>query len=201
MSFDDEAAAVVEALPPGRRVVVIGSTSFHGDDSDECCRCIARAIADLPQIVAITGGMLGVGATFAVAFEAAYRKRGDIEQLYHLLPRGSLACRTGVTLFAGDDLHQRREILGRIGDVYIAIEGGPGTVHEAEVAQARGASLIPVGRTGGYSTRLHEALTVNMQSLAANGKWHMLASRAVPLTAVANAARDLVAQSLGGASS
>src|SRR5688572_10421043 len=111
MSFDAEAAAIVKALPTGPRLVIIGSTRFFGDDSDECCRLIARAVAELPGIVAITGGMLGVGATFAVAYEEAHRKRGEKGQLYHVLPRGCPPCRTGQTLFAGEDFADRREVL------------------------------------------------------------------------------------------
>lgn len=49
----------------------------------------------------------------------------------------------------------RREILARLSMLYLAIEGGPGTVHEATVASARGATVIAVGRSGGHSAELY----------------------------------------------
>jgi hypothetical protein len=41
-------------------------------------------------------------------------------------------------------------MLGRLAPVYLAIEGGPGTIHEAEVAHNRNAVVVPVGRTSGF---------------------------------------------------
>lgn len=42
-----------------------------------------------------------------------------------------------MTLFAGSDMAERREILARLSPLYLAVEGGPGTVHEGRVAIAR----------------------------------------------------------------
>jgi hypothetical protein len=64
-------------------------------------------------------------------------------------------CDSGVTLGAGIDYHDRREVLGRIGHAYLVIEGGPGTEHEAAVAAGRGVPVIPLGRTGGHAAALH----------------------------------------------
>jgi hypothetical protein len=57
-------------------------------------------------------------------------------------------------LFAGRDYRERREILARLANVYLVIEGGPGTIHEAEVAQGRGAVLVPIARCGGFGASL-----------------------------------------------
>jgi hypothetical protein len=51
------------------------------------------------------------------------------------------------------------EILGRICPVYIVVEGGPGTVHEAEVASKVGAIVIPIARTGGCAADLYKTMT------------------------------------------
>jgi predicted Rossmann-fold nucleotide-binding protein len=68
-----------------------------------------------------------------------------------VLPHGEDPWDYGETLFAGSDMKERREILGRLSPVYLVIEGGPGTRHEVQVATARNAAIIPVGRSGGYA--------------------------------------------------
>jgi hypothetical protein len=62
-------------------------------------------------------------------------------------------------MFAGTDMLERREVLGRIGKIYLAIEGGPGTKHEASVAVSNGAIVVPVGRSGGFSGELYSKMT------------------------------------------
>jgi predicted Rossmann-fold nucleotide-binding protein len=156
--FDDEAARLSPAFPPGRRLVVVGSTSFWGRDSAELCRGVAVRLASIPDLIAITGGMTGVGETFGRSFASERRRLGLPEQLYHLLPRGLGVCDTSVTLYAGIDYEQRREVLGRLGEAYLVVEGGPGTEHEVGVARERGAIVIPVGRTGGHAGDVYPSL-------------------------------------------
>ncbi|CAE7676953.1 unnamed protein product, partial [Symbiodinium pilosum] len=55
----------------------------------------------------------------------------------------------GEDLAAGLDAAERRKVLGRIGDVYLCIEGGPGVSEEAKVAYDNGAFVLPVPSTGG----------------------------------------------------
>lgn len=153
--YDAEAQKVVAAITLGPRLVVIGSTSFWGHDSHQLCEAIATELAGLAGLVALTGGMSGVGLTFGRAFATARRAAGHPENLFHLLPRGVGPCDSGVTLWAGIDFHDRRELLGRVGHAYLVIEGGPGTGHEAAVAAGRGVPLIPLGRTGGHAGDLH----------------------------------------------
>jgi predicted Rossmann-fold nucleotide-binding protein len=156
--FDEDAARLAPALPLGRRLVMVGSTSFWGEDSPELCRQIAVRLAELAVLIAITGGMPGVGETFARSFAAERRRLGLPEHLYHLLPNGLGACDTGLTLFAGIDYEERREVLGRLGEVYVVVEGGPGTEHEVRVARRRGAAVIPVARSGGHAGEVYPGL-------------------------------------------
>ncbi len=144
--FDEETARLAPALPPGWRLVMVGSTSFWGEDSPDLCRQIAVRLAGIGELIAITGGMTGVGETFALSFAGERRRLGLPEHLYHLLPRGFGACESGLTLCAGIDYEERREVLGRLGQVYVVVEGGPGTEHELSVARRRGAAVIPVAR-------------------------------------------------------
>jgi hypothetical protein len=152
--YDAEAQRVSGAIAPGPRLVVIGSTSFWGPDSCRLCEAIAADLAGVAGLVALTGGMDGVGLTFGRAFAAARRGAGQPEGLFHLLPRGMGPCDSGVTMGAGTDYHERREVLGRVGHAYLVIEGGPGTEHEAVVAAGRGVPVIPLGRTGGHAGEL-----------------------------------------------
>jgi hypothetical protein len=142
-------------LPHGPRIVVIGSTSFWHDESEQTCVHIGRLLAVVPEQVLITGGVEGVGETTGRSFFQARREAGEEPRVYHLLPEGEEAWDYGETFFAGSDMTERREILARLADLYLAVEGGPGTVHEAEVASARNAVVLPVGRSGGYSAVLY----------------------------------------------
>ena len=74
--YDAEARAVGAAITPGPRLVVIGSTSFWGPDSRPLCEAIAADLAGVAGLVALTGGMDGVGLTFGRAFAAARRAAG-----------------------------------------------------------------------------------------------------------------------------
>jgi hypothetical protein len=188
--FDEEAAGLEPAFPPGRRLVVVGSTSFWGEDSPELCHQLAVRLAGIADLITITGGMSGVGETFGRTFAGERRRLGLPEQLYHLLPRGFGTCDSGVTLFAGVDYEERREVLGRLGQVYVVVEGGPGTEHEVRVAQARGVAVIPVGRTGGHSGDVYPSL--DRPPGAASADWELLQDRTAPLDAVVSAVWRLV---------
>jgi hypothetical protein len=192
--FDAEAITLGAAITPGPRLVVIGSTSFWGHDSCQLCEAIAADLAGVAVLVALTGGMDGVGLTFGRTLAAARRAAGQPENLFHLLPRGMGPCDSGVTLGAGIDYHDRREVLGRVGHAYLVIEGGPGTEHEAAVAAGRGAPVIPLGRTGGHAGELHRWASCPPGFPRAD--WDLLADVSVPLKQVVAAVGRLVWLSL-----
>lgn len=157
--FDREANAIGSRLPIGPRLVVIGSTSFWHPQSESLCIRIGGLLASIPDLVLLTGGVEGVGETVGRAFHEACRKVDRESRVYHVLPHGEPTWDYGETFFAGDDMSQRREILGRLSSLYLAVEGGPGTVHEAEVASGRRAMVIPVGRSGGHSAELYSRMS------------------------------------------
>ena len=66
-AYDAEAARIIAALPAGPRLAVLGSTSFWGADSEQFCRLIGDRLAQRSDLVLLTGGMTGVGETFANA--------------------------------------------------------------------------------------------------------------------------------------
>lgn len=196
-TFDTDAAGVIAALPPGPRLVVIGSAKFYGADSPTLCEAIAADLAPVP-LVALTGGMEGVGLTFGRALASARRSAALPEHLFHLLPVGFGPCDCGVTLGAGVDYTERREVLGRVGHVYLVIEGGPGTVHEGEVAAARGVPLIPLARTGGHAAELYPRLACPPARPATD--WAVLADGDAPHERVVAAVGRLVRLALDGQS-
>jgi predicted Rossmann-fold nucleotide-binding protein len=162
--FDRAAAEVASKLPPSFRVAIIGSTSFWHPDSEETCSALGRVLAYMRDLALVTGGVGGVGDTVARRFwDSREGKDGD-RGLFHVLPLGYGPRKVGRTLFAGADMAERREILGRLADLYVVIEGGPGTVHEASVALARAAGVLPVGRSGGHSAELHRELIAAAQN-------------------------------------
>jgi hypothetical protein len=153
--FDQEARRLEALLPDGPRVVVIGSTQFWHGDSECTCSEIGRLLARIPDLVFITGGVEGVGEATGRRFFRARCEAGQESRVFHVLPEGEDAWDYGETFFAGSNMAERREVLGRLSRLYLAVEGGPGTVHEAEVASSRNAVIIPVGKSGGHSAVLY----------------------------------------------
>jgi hypothetical protein len=195
-TFDVDAAQVIAELPPGPRLVVIGSAKFYGADSHTLCQAIAADLAPA-SLVALTGGMEGVGLTFGRALASARQSAGVPEHLFHLLPVGFGPCDCGVTLGAGVDYTERREVLGRVGHVYLVIEGGPGTVHEETVAAARGVPFIPLARTGGHAADVYPRTARPPAFPAAD--WELLADGDAPHDRVVAAVGRLVRLALSSA--
>jgi hypothetical protein len=135
---------------------VIGSASFWHEDSEATCVKIGELLAGLPNLLLLTGGVPGVGEAVGSSFFRTRRDAGLEPHVYHILPKGYPRWDYGDTLFAGSDMNERREVLGRLSKLYLAVEGGPGTEHEARVALLHGSIVIPIGRSGGFSWELHK---------------------------------------------
>ncbi len=157
--FDDEAQRITSLLPAGPRVIVIGSTDFWHQESEATCDEAGRLLATIPGLALLTGGVEGVGEAAGRSFFNARLKCQQAPLVYHVLPRGEEAWDYGETFWAGDDMTERREVLGRLSELFLAIEGGPGTEHEVAVASERGAKVIPVGRSGGQAGILYAKMS------------------------------------------
>lgn len=188
--LDAETRAVMSRISPGPRLVVIGSTSFWGPDSARICDAIAENLAELEDLVAVTGGMDGVGLSFGRAFSEARKALAKPEKLYHLLPAGFGPCDSGVTIDAGYDFFERREVLGRLGQIYLMIEGGPGTEHEAQVAVSKGFPIIPVARTGGHAGSIYHSVPIPPGIRAED--WRILSDAEAPHEDLIEAVRRIV---------
>ncbi len=111
-------------------------------------------------------------------------------QVYHLLPIGCNSPDYGETLFCGRHMIERREVLGRVAKLFLAIEGGPGTEYEAKVALSKGATVIPVGCSGGYSGDLYGTMAVPRGLCARD--WSILGADGVDLDELAEAVKAIV---------
>lgn len=193
-SFDDHATTFTQGLPDGRRVVIIGSASFWHTESRDTCISIGREFAAIERLLLITGGVEAVGETTGRSFHDSRLTMGKSTDVFHLLPEGYDAWDYGETLFAGRDMHERREVLARVSSIYVAVEGGPGTKHEATVAIANGAVVIPVGRSGGYAAELHSIMTRpdNMSEQL----WHSLGRDDVKPEEIGQSVKSLVVSCL-----
>lgn len=188
--FHEQATALLASLPARPTVVVIGSTSFRHDDSSVTCSAIGRLLATIGNLVRITGGVPGIGEAVGRSFFDARMKEACAADVFHILPHGCNRWDYGVTLFAGLDMAERREVLGRVSRLYLAIEGGPGSVHEGRVALSRGAVVIPVGRSGGYAGELYP--TLPRPVFAPEESWRALGNSEVTPDQVAKAVHDIV---------
>src|SRR5262245_54088986 len=130
--YDVEARRLDALLPLGPRVGVLGSTDFWHADSKRTCSEIGRLLADISGLVLVTGGVEGIGEAVGRSFFQARRSSVHEPRVYHVLPQGGPSWDYGVTLFAGSDMTERREILGRLSQLFVLIEGGPRAGHEVE---------------------------------------------------------------------
>ncbi|MBL9165563.1 MAG: hypothetical protein JNL18_22750 [Planctomycetaceae bacterium] len=189
--FDQQTTSLTAQLPPAPRIAVIGSTSFWHPDSATTCQLIGAQLAQIDRLILLTGGVSGVGESVGRSFFAAC---GSGEQrTFHVLPAGCVPWDYGVTLFAGRNMEERREVLGRMAPIYLVIEGGPGTAHEHQVASKRGATIIPIGRTEGHAGAIYPHTP--KPPAAAQSDWDALgtAGPAEIATAVVSIIRAIIA--------
>lgn len=157
--FGEMAALLRRRLPEGFRIGVIGGTLIRSADTPAFCRRVGRALGDMEDVVLLTGGVTGVGETVGRAFFERRISLGRDPNVFHILPEALGAdWDYGATLRSGKDMRQRREVLGRLARIYLAVEGGSGTAHEAEIAAGNGALVIPAGRYGGAAGDLYRRI-------------------------------------------
>ncbi|MDY6902184.1 MAG: macro domain-containing protein [Cyanobacteriota bacterium] len=145
--FQKIARELLTKIPDAQKLAVIGSTSFWGDTSEAICKAAGRYLAKIDNLVMLTGGVSGIPEAVSRSFSP--------DRVFHLQPQGYQPWDYGHNLYGGVEYRERREILARMASVYLLIEGGPGSEHEARRALEMGAVVIPVGRTGGFSEKLY----------------------------------------------
>ena len=178
-TFDQETKRIRSLLLPGSPVAIIGSSSFHHPESRLFCQELGRALAEVPNLVLLTGGVPGVGEAVGRAFNRPFEVLGQVvAPIFHILPEGPYLWDYGHTFYTGTTMEHRREVLGRLAGCYVVIEGGPGTQHEATVAASQGALVIPVGRFGGHAALLGAGARTS--HLLGESAWLALGSTDLP---------------------
>lgn len=184
-------------------VAILGAKELRCQDSEELIKLVAGELCDvLPpgSIVFVTGGLSGVQQCFSSAVAA--NPRGWLHRQFHLVPRGqSSGYSQGKDLAAGEDETAKGRLLGRVGDVYLTFEGGPGVSGEAAEAFQRGALIVPLIRTGGASSGMFDFPQGAMgpQGAAKDPEpWRTLADTKATLGATAAAVAKIVAAHVQG---
>ncbi|MEM6402636.1 MAG: macro domain-containing protein [Cyanobacteria bacterium P01_D01_bin.116] len=145
--FQKIAGELLTQITDAPKLAVIGSTSFWGDTSEAICKAAGRYLAKIDNLVMLTGGVSGIPEAVSRSFST--------DRVFHVQPLGCLPWDYGHNLYGGVSYEERREVLARMAKIYLLIEGGPGSEHEARRALQMGAVVIPVGRTGGFSEKLY----------------------------------------------
>ncbi len=133
------------ALGQGPLLGVIGSTSCHHVNAPEACNRLGTWLATTSYSV-VTGGLPGIPKAVCDGLAVS-------ERIFHLLPFFWPRPAVGKTIRTGLTLYGRRVRLAEVCDIYLCIEGGPGTAHEARLVNARKLPLIPLGAFGGHAAR------------------------------------------------
>eukprot|EP00929_Paragymnodinium_shiwhaense_P076828 TRINITY_DN39550_c0_g2_i1.p1 TRINITY_DN39550_c0_g2~~TRINITY_DN39550_c0_g2_i1.p1 ORF type:complete len:937 (-),score=114.05 TRINITY_DN39550_c0_g2_i1:615-3425(-) len=191
LRFREEANRIAARLPEGLlRICILGGTEFKNPTSETLVKAITRAfgmhLAD--SVVLLTGGMPGVQEAFVKGLGPGFTN------MFHLLPAGkSSGFNAGTDLEAGQTLEHRMGIYGQIGDVYLAIEGGPGVAKEARAAYERGAVVLPMISTGGASAGMFDfpAGALQRPHHAEENDWICI-SQPSPVEATAEAVVEII---------
>mmetsp|Transcript_118874 Transcript_118874/g.343816 ORF Transcript_118874/g.343816 Transcript_118874/m.343816 type:complete len:585 (-) Transcript_118874:117-1871(-) len=177
-------------MGPAPKVCIVGSTAFQSEGSEDLFRRLALALAQRvgKRAVFITGGLSGASATFAQHF-------GSGAPMFHLMPWGERSgFQHGVDRQMCKDQPQKREVVGRLADIYISIEGGPGVGEEILLAHRGGARVVPLARTGGASSGMftfpQEALRVPPH--IPEDLWALLSDEGADIQQSAEAAAQIV---------
>lgn len=184
----------MDAVGSARKVIcIIGGTTLKCPDTKDLIHHTVRElqiVLPMSRVCFVTGGMPGTQQTFAASFGAD----ATTAALWHLvLPGHQSGFGVGQDLPAGTCTDEgKQEIIGCIGDVYLAFEGGPGTAREARFASARGVPVIPLARTGGASSGMFDFPVVEKPRAVKDSEmWELLSRREAPLLHSARAAAQL----------
>jgi len=145
----------------------------------------AQVAEAVPQAMFLTGGLDGVQKTFAQSF-------GDPSRLKNLVHEGhESGYGVGEDVVAAANLEQRKAVYGEVGDVYVTFGGGGGVAQEAGAGFKRGATVIPLRRSGGASNGMFNfpADALLRPTFATEQEWALLED---PTGSPAACARALV---------
>mmetsp|Transcript_40384 Transcript_40384/g.93686 ORF Transcript_40384/g.93686 Transcript_40384/m.93686 type:complete len:280 (+) Transcript_40384:36-875(+) len=176
------------------RVCILGGTAFLNNESEALVKAIASEVHERfneEGVLFLTCGQQGIQETFA-------QNCGDGGMIRNLLVAGSCShFRAGQDIIAGRDAEAVKSFFAEVGDVYLTVEGGPGVAQEARRVLARGATVLPLKRTGGASAGKFDfpEKALSRPAYATEEQWQQLSRNTPPKDAAATVA-DLLANLL-----
>ncbi|MDA8746054.1 hypothetical protein N9N28_15625 [Rubripirellula amarantea] len=168
------------------RIEILGSTSFHDPRTKDACTAVGRALQPI-DCVLITGGLWGIPQEVSRGFNAN-------ERVFHLLPYPWPRPSHGITIRTGWSMLRRRKILAQVCNLYVCVEGGPGTAHETRLIRERNAPIIPLGAFGGHSKELY--LQLACPEWAKASSWNEIGNASLQAVDVVAAMVDLISDFL-----
>ena len=138
-------ARASDNVPDGLRIGVLGSTKCHHPETQSSCLEIGTQLP--PDAIIVTGGLPGIPRFVTESLSEQIK-------IVHLLPHLWFSPKRGMTIRTGWTMGHRRKRLAKYCDIYICIEGRPGTRHETTLITERNAPILPVAKHGGHAKKL-----------------------------------------------
>ena len=161
---------------------VTGGMPAVQQHADRCFAEMPAGAAGAASAGAGAGAGAAVGAP-AVALAACPQRMFHLSHFEYTDPLNPTEGETwnpkldgGRTIKAGTSYHERRGILGAVCSICIVVGGGPGTVNEALHALARGATLLPIRRSGGAAAGSSGFPNVSKPKCVTDYDWKVITS-------------------------
>lgn len=185
-SCEEDTYQRIKAMIGGDLHIGLLGTAMRHPASTALLQVLAPELLKLPDWTSfVTHGAQGAQELFA-------RYLSDTSRVWNLIPEGEASgYSVGTDVCVGVSVKESRRLFGRLGDVYITIEGGPAVAEDAESAAARGAFVLPLARTGGASQSVFK--TLHRPSFASEEQWALLATTSCTVEETAAAAQAIVA--------
>jgi len=186
MDFQERADEISANFSFGPRVCILGSKSFHSSIGPGLCTLLGTKLAqeetNLGSFILVTGGNFSkkspsIQQQVAQAFHDARTAGGKprvTPDVYHLRPASALKegqWAFGQVVIAGSTGPQRREILARVCQAYVLVEGGDGAAQEVRAVLDAGGVVIPVACTGGVANGMYCSEPLRMKAVPDAEKW------------------------------
>jgi len=187
----DVAATLKRRMGSDMVVCFLSSMKFRSPESEALAAALGKYLSQAlpPPTALVCSGQPGAQRAFS-------KNCKDDSRLWHLVPYGQTSdSGVGQDLPCCHDAEEQRAVMGRLGDVYITIEGGPGVAEEASLAAENGAFVLPLQRSGGASEGMFDFPSAALQKpeWIHEDDWTLLCEAYAPVEASAAAAARIVA--------
>jgi ABC-type multidrug transport system ATPase subunit len=177
---------------PGPYVGILSGQSYENTDTEEFVDAIAKALVATSnqRMTIITDG---TQAAPQVSF-AKGCKDGWLRVL-HLTPAAQKSdFDFGINVTAGANSDECKSIFEELGDIYITVGGGPNVAEQAQEAFERGATVVPLVRTGGASSGLFgfPPAVLKKPDFIGEEDWERVISKDIPIAEAAASVATII---------